>query len=114
VDPSDVKAEEIYPSKIYLYIDEDKLDEERKSVADVIVGLMSRIKSAGVGLKIFYQTYSGGISNLYLAAMTFEHVRLRIGPEPTDNRIAAVAPLKAAVTTFEIVQVKYKATENMT
>lgn len=81
VDPSDVKAEEIYPSKIYLYIDEDKLDDERKSVAPVIVELMSRIKSAGVGLKLFYQTYSGGSSNLYLAAITFQHVKLRINPE---------------------------------
>lgn len=114
VDPSDVKAEEIYPSKIYLYIDEDKLDEERKSVADVIAGLMSRIKSAGVGLKIFYQTYPRGTCNLNLAALTFEHVKIRFGPEPSDNSVAAAVPLKAAVTTFEIVQVKYGATKNIT
>lgn len=85
VDPADVKAEEIYPSKIYLYIDEDKLDEERKRVAPVIVGLMSRIKSAGIGLRIFYQTYSGGSVNLYVATPTFQHVRIHVKPEISNE-----------------------------
>ncbi|MTK05708.1 MAG: hypothetical protein F8N38_01280 [Hungatella sp.] len=85
VDPADVKAEEIYPSKIYLYIDEDKLDEERKRVAPVIVGLMSRIKSAGIGLRIFYQTYSGGSANLYVATPTFQHVRIHVKPEISNE-----------------------------
>lgn len=85
VDPAVVKAEEIYPSKIYLYIDEDKLDEERKNVAPVIVGLMSRIKSAGVGLRIFYRTYSGGSDNLYIATPTFQYIRIYVKPEISDE-----------------------------
>jgi len=85
VDPADVKAEEVYPSKIYLYIDEDKLDEERKRVAPVIVGLMSRIKSAGIGLRIFYQTYSGGSVKLYVATPTFQHVRIHVKPEISNE-----------------------------
>jgi hypothetical protein len=112
VQPADVKAEEIYPSKIYLYIDEDKLDEERKRVADVIADLMSRIKSAGVGLRIFYQTYSGGSSNIQLAALTFEHVKICVKPEVSDKSTITISnkPLKATVATFEVVQVKYAAT----
>jgi len=109
VDPEDIKAEEIYPSKIYLYIDEDKLDEEHKSVADVIADLMSRIKSAGIGIRIFYRTYTEGEASLRLAAMTFQHIRLSAKPNASNGYVSADIDLKAAVATLETVKIQYTA-----
>lgn len=85
VDVFDVKAEEVYPSKIYLYIDEDKLDEDHKSVADVIAGLMARIKSAGVGIRIFYKTYRSWEQSIYTGIATFEYVRASYGPQEQEE-----------------------------
>lgn len=53
VSASDVTCEEVFPAKVYLYIDEDKLDQEHKDVANIIANLMCRIKSAGIGIRIF-------------------------------------------------------------
>ena len=66
----DIKSEEVYPAKVYLYIDENKLDQEHKDVSTVIVSLMDRIKSAGVGLRIFYRTYNSQQARIY--AVSFD------------------------------------------
>lgn len=53
VSAEDISFQEVYPAKIYLYIDEDKLDQGHKNVADTIAGLMKRIKTTGVGNQNF-------------------------------------------------------------
>ena len=84
VDVTDVKADEIFPAKIYLYIDEDKLDEAHKDLAPIIVSLMSRIKSAGVGLRIFYKTYHFWEQPIYIGIATLECVRVSYGPQEQE------------------------------
>lgn len=80
VGAADVMAEELFPAKIYLYIDEDKLDETHKNLAPIIVSLMGRIKSAGVGLTIFYKTYHSWEQILYSGIATMECVRVTYEP----------------------------------
>ncbi|WP_313152058.1 hypothetical protein [Lacrimispora sp.] len=111
VNAEDVKAEEVYPSKIYLYIDEDKLDEEHKSVADVIAGLMARIKSAGVGIRIFYRTYFSSNKNLYLATLTSQNVKLCARPDASNKYVTLDTPIKAAAATLEVIKVQFAATQ---
>ena len=55
-----------------MYIDEDKLDQEHKDVANIIANLMCRIKSAGIGIRIFYRTYHGAELKMYLATNSME------------------------------------------
>lgn len=83
---TDVKADEIYPAKVYLYIDEDKLDAEHKRVAEIIAGLMSRIKASGVGIRIFYQTYFGGAENLYIMSMRSNHIKITASPDGNKQK----------------------------
>ncbi|MFV0238779.1 MAG: hypothetical protein ACK5H4_01895, partial [Lacrimispora sphenoides] len=111
IDAEDIKAEELYPSKIYLYIDEDKLDEEHKNVADVIAGLMARIKSAGVGIRIFYRTYFSSNKNLYLATLTTQRVKLCARPDASNKYIALDTSIKVAAATLEVVKVQFAATQ---
>lgn len=98
--PEDVKHEEVYPAKVFLYIDEDKLDQEHKEVADVIAGLISRIKSAGIGTRIFYRTYYEAINDIRLALMATEKVRLHVGPDVSDKYITVRIPVNGGIPTL--------------
>lgn len=106
---TDVKADEIYPAKVYLYIDEDKLDAEHKRVAEIIAGLMSRIKASGVGIRIFYQTYFGGAENLYIMSMRSNHIKITASPDATNKKIRMDAGINVALPRLEHLQITYGA-----
>ena len=109
VTAADVKTEEIYPAKVYLYIDEDKLDEEHKRVAETIAGLMSRIKASGIGIRIFYQTYFGGAENLYIMSMRSNHIKITASPDATNKKIRVDVGIKVALPRLEHLQITYGA-----
>lgn len=106
---TDVKADEIYPAKVYLYIDEDKLDAEHKRVAEIIAGLMSRIKASGVGIRIFYQTYFGGAENLYIMSMRSNHIKITASPDATNKKVRMDAGINVALPRLEHLQITYGA-----
>lgn len=106
---TDVKTDEIYPAKVYLYIDEDKLDAEHKRVAEIIAGLMSRIKASGVGIRIFYQTYFGGAENLYIMSMRSNHIKITASPDATNKKIRMDAGINVALPRLEHLQITYGA-----
>ena len=105
VSATDVKADEIYPAKVYLYIDEDKLDAEHKRVAEIIAGLMSRIKASGVGIRIFYQTYFGGAENLYIMSMRSNHIKIIASPDATNKKVRMDAGINVALPRLEHLQI---------
>lgn len=107
VSASDVTCEEIFPAKVYLYIDEDKLDQEHKDVADIIANLMCRITSAGIGIRIFYRTYHGASLNMYLATNSMEVIRIQVQPESGDKYLNYKIILNAGVPTLESVAVHF-------
>lgn len=72
VQASDIEVRELFPAKIWLYVDEDILDAERLEASDLIAELMKRIVSAGVGTRIFLRTYHRGKGTSYLAAAALE------------------------------------------
>lgn len=76
VESNEVRTEEVFPAKIYLYIDEDKVAQERVQIADTIASLMLRIKAAGIGMRIFFVTYHTGQEVLYagIAAGVLPHI----------------------------------------
>lgn len=106
---TDVKADEIYPAKVYLYIDEDKLDAEHKRVAEIIAGLMSRIKASGVGIRIFYQTYFGGAEKLYIMSMRSNHIKITASPDATNKKVRMDAGINVALPRLEHLQITYGA-----
>lgn len=109
VTAADVKTEEIYPAKVYLYIDEDKLDEEHKRVAETIAGLMSRIKASGIGIRIFYQTYFGGAEKLYIMSMRSNHIKITASPDATNKKIRMGTGINVALPRLEYLQITYGA-----
>lgn len=109
VTAADLKTEEIYPAKVYLYIDEDKLDEEHKRVAETIAGLMSRIKASGIGIRIFYQTYFGGAEKLYIMSMRSNHIKITASPDATNKKIRMGTGINVALPRLEYLQITYGA-----
>ena len=96
VDPEDVDIEEVFPAKVYLYIDEDKLDEEHKDVADSIAALMKRIKAAGVGMRIFYRTYHSSSTQLYMGRVFCKYVRMTVQPYKGNSHFQSVVSMHYA------------------
>lgn len=107
VDAQDVKADEIFPAKIYLYINEDRLDEEHKNVADIIAGLMDRIKAAGVGIRIFYRTYHEAEARLYLGVLAHQFVRMAAEPTDSDTRIESTGGVLIGIGALTQIRAAY-------
>lgn len=104
---TDVEVDEIFPAKIYLYINEDCLDETHKNIADVITGLLGRIKSAGVGIRIFYRTYHTKTAHLYCATTTMQMIRVKADPVDSDVSIRTEGPLLVGAATLEYIKAAY-------
>jgi len=102
--PENVGHEEIYPAKVYLYIDEDKLDQEHRGVAGIIAGLMHRIKAAGVGIKVFYRTYRQVHGGVRLAALTEETVHLTATADADDSYVKRKTDVHACTPTLVYVR----------
>lgn len=98
--PENVGHEEVYPAKVYLYIDEDKLDQEHRDVADIIAGLMHRIKAAGIGIKMFYRTYHNVCGGVSLAVLTEETVRITVAASAGDSYVERRAGSYACIPTL--------------
>lgn len=111
VSAEDVTCEEVFPAKVYLYIDEDKLDQEHKGVANIIANLMCRIKSASIGIRIFYRTYHGVDLKMYLAMHSMELIRLQVQPESGDKYLNYQINFNAGVPMLERVTVHFTPAE---
>ena len=109
VSAEDISFQEVYPAKIYLYIDEDKLDQEHKNVADTIAGLMKRIKTTGVGIRIFYKTYSSKRAAVYVGTPTCIAAFINVAPMPLNKKSVKTIELKAGIGTLVCTRVSYPA-----
>lgn len=107
VAPEDVDIDEVFPAKIYLYIDEDKLDAEHKAVADSIAALMHRIKAAGVGMRIFYRTYHSTSAPIYVGRVFCKYVKMTVQPYKGNSHFAAAVPMKCAAGSLVYVERTY-------
>lgn len=72
VDASEIEVQELFPAKIWIYVDEDILDAERLEAAPLIAELMKRIAAAGVGTRVFLRTYQSSRSRSYLGIAALE------------------------------------------
>lgn len=107
----DVKCEEVYPAKVYIYINEDELDEEHKNVAGIIAELMNRIKSGGIGIRIFYRTYSAHKTTVYVGASACLATFMNIPPTAINKKTEKQAKLKIGVGTLLCVTASYPASQ---
>ncbi len=88
VAPSDIDLREVFPAKIWIYVDEALLDAMKLETADIIALMMKRIVAAGVGTQLIFRTYR---SYQYSACMNMaasESVDITIRPVNPDRRFS--------------------------
>ncbi len=109
VDLQSIKIEEVCPAKVYIYIDEDQLDDEHKDIAVAIARLMKRIVAAGVGMRIFYKTYHSGKLKVFVGTTGKEIIKIRITPVAADKYIEQEIPIQIGIPALNFVKIKYGA-----
>ena len=72
---------EVFPAKIWLYINEDEFDEEHARIAPLIAQMVKRIMAAGVGKRIFFKTRSEFRAELLAAGAMNTVFQAKIEPE---------------------------------
>lgn len=107
VENTEVRAEELFPAKVWLYIDEDKVDESRVKIADTIAALMRRIKAAGVGMRIFLVTYHTGTEILYTGIGAAVLPRIRAPAKYDGGEHAGNYKICIGIPTLMHVKVEY-------
>lgn len=86
VQPSDIEIKELFPAKVWIYVDEDILDAERLEAADLIAQLMKRIVAAGVGTRVFLRTYHAHRATIYHGIPTVIYNEIEAKPRTAPFR----------------------------
>jgi len=66
VHPDKVDLNEVFPAKVWIYIDEIALSKHHIEVIDIIAQMMKRIVAAGVGMRIFLRTKTRFNKHIYV------------------------------------------------
>lgn len=102
-----VEAQEIFPAKIFLFVEDEDLDEIHKILSETIARLMMRIKAAGVGMRIFRRTYYHAIETVYTGTLSEKYAKKVLGPSAKDEKITYQAPLNMGTGTTIYVKKSY-------
>lgn len=85
IEPEQVNLNEVFPAKVWIYVNEADLEAEKIDTAELIAGVMKRIVAAGIGMRIFLRTYRRNEATLYLNTGAAISLRMIINP-PIINR----------------------------
>lgn len=102
-----VEAWEIFPAKIFLFVEEEDLDEIHKELSWTIAYLMLRIKAAGVGMRIFRRAYYNALETIHGGTLTEKYVRKCLQPLGSDCGMTYKAPLSIGMGTAVYVKKHY-------
>lgn len=102
-----VEAQEIFPAKIFLFVEEEDLDEMHKMLSETIARLMMRIKAAGVGMRIFRRTYYHAMETIYTGTLSEKFAKKLLGPSARDEKVTYRTPLIMGMGTSIYVKKSY-------
>ena len=88
IEPEQVDLDEVFPAKVWIYVDEADLEAEKIDTAELIAGVMKRIAAAGVGTRVFLRTYHTARSRSYYAVPALIYNEIEAKPRTTPFRTA--------------------------
>ena len=97
VELPEVELREVFPAKVWLYIDEDILDAERLEAAPLIAELVKRIAAAGIGTRIFLRVRHKFTHRLYLGVAAVDEMDLKANVRTSMNRTGRASDRKSVV-----------------
>ncbi len=105
VEISDIELQEIFPAKVWMFIEESMLDNERMESIELIAELMKRIIAAGVGMRIFLRTKRTAREDLYIGMAAIEGRNIEADLRPDPGRTSRME-LDMVSTAFEDITIK--------
>mgnify|MGYP006910582331 CR=1 FL=1 len=106
IDPALVDLDEVYPAKVWVYIDEDVLDATRLQTAELIAQVMKRIVAAGVGMRLFLRSYHRERNPIFFNTGTSSYTEVKIRPVNPQRTFTQRQYINAAA--YEMVSVTIK------
>ena len=111
VELPEVELREVFPAKVWLYIDEDILDAERLEAAPLIAELVKRIAAAGIGTRIFLRVRHKATHRLYLGIAAVDETDLKANVRTSMNR-AGKTSIRVGATVWEDIHITGKIRRN--
>lgn len=102
-----VEAYEVFPAKIFLFIEEEDLDEIHKELSGTIASLMLRIKAAGVGMRVFRRAYYNAMETIYAGGLAEKFIRKGLEPYAEDKKITYKSQMRIGAGTIIYVKKTY-------
>lgn len=87
IQPGQVDLDEVFPAKVWIYIDEDILTAAQLDTAELIASVMKRIVAAGVGMRLFLRSRRSYTQTVYINTGFAAHSRIT-ARMPNVNRKA--------------------------
>lgn len=80
IPPEAIDLQEVFPAKVWIYIDEELLDAVRLDTAEIIAQMMKRIVAAGVGTRLIFRTYRKYSAPVVLNTGGAEYTEITLRP----------------------------------
>ena len=103
-----IEAWEVFPAKIFLFIEEEDLDEIHKELSETIASLILRIKAAGIGMRIFRRVYYHALETVYVGILTEKFAKKGMEPLAVNCRINYKRTLNMGTGILVFVKKSYK------
>ena len=85
VDLTQINLEEVFPAKVWVYVDMEALSAEQLEVIDAIAAMLKRIVSGGIGFRLFLRTDRRYKSSIIFASGFSSSSHITIRPPSMDR-----------------------------
>lgn len=103
IPPENVELREVFPAKVWIYIDEALLDAARLDTAEIIAQMMKRIVAAGVGTRLIFRTYRRYQNSAVINTACTEYAEITLRPANPNRTFKRTAQMNQA--TYEYAEI---------
>lgn len=108
VNVSDILLEEVFPAKIFLYLDSSKLDSASLANIDLVLKMVKRIVAAGVGIKFILVKNRNYQNTLYINTGAAVKTSSRIRPPEINRNIPGKIFSAGGYSTISYIRIRPK------
>lgn len=97
IQTTQIKLQEIFPAKIWIFVDMDLLTSQQLEVIEAIAAMLKRIVAAGIGFGLFLRTSKQFENRIVLSTRTSTYSKITIRPPSMDRNFENRQYLSSAV-----------------
>lgn len=104
--PELIDLDEVFPAKVWIYVDEDVLSAAQIETAPLISSVMKRIVAAGVGMRLFFRTYQTERQDIYINTGFATSAKILSRPPNVNRRATNTIYTGAAAAIYTAVTIR--------